>query len=35
MIDFPYRKDKVKTMHNIQEARTLEDMGIIYATLDD
>ena len=24
--DFSHRKDKVKTMHNIQEATTVEDM---------
>jgi hypothetical protein len=33
--DFPHRKDKVKTMHNIQEATTIEDMGRIYVSLDD
>jgi hypothetical protein len=33
--DFPHRKDRVKTMHNIQEATTVEDMGRIYAALDD
>jgi hypothetical protein len=33
--DFPHRKDKMKTMHNIQEATTIEDMGRIYATLED
>jgi hypothetical protein len=33
--DFPHRKDKVKTMHNIQEATTVEDMGRIYASLED
>jgi hypothetical protein len=33
--DFPHRKDKVKTMHNIQEATIVECMGRIYAALDD
>jgi hypothetical protein len=33
--DFPHRKDKVKTMQKIQEATTVEDMGRIYAALDD
>jgi hypothetical protein len=33
--DFPHRKDKVKTVHNIQEATIVEDMGRIYAALDD
>jgi hypothetical protein len=33
--DCPHRKDKVKTMHNIQEATTVEDMGRIYAALND
>jgi hypothetical protein len=33
--DFPHKKDKVKTMQNIQEATTVEDMGRIYAALDD
>jgi hypothetical protein len=27
--------DRVKMMHNIQEATTVEDMGRIYAALDD
>jgi hypothetical protein len=33
--DFPCRKDRVKTVHNFQEATTVEDMGRIYAALDD
>jgi hypothetical protein len=33
--DCPHRKEKVKTVHNIQEATKVEDMGRIYATLDD
>jgi hypothetical protein len=33
--DFPHIKEKVKTMHNIQEATTVEDMGRIYASLED
>jgi hypothetical protein len=33
--DFPHRKDRVKTVHNIQEATTVKDMGRIYAYLDD
>jgi hypothetical protein len=33
--DFPHRKDRVKIMQNIQEATIVEDMGIIYASLDD
>jgi hypothetical protein len=33
--DFPQRKDRVKTVHNVQEDTTVEDMGIIYASLDD
>jgi hypothetical protein len=33
--DFPHKKDKVNTMHNIQEATTVEDMGRIYAALED
>jgi hypothetical protein len=36
--DFPHRGDKMKTMHNIQEASIVEDMGIsiprIYAALE-
>jgi hypothetical protein len=33
--EFPQRKDRVKTIDNIQEATTVEDMGRIYASLDD
>jgi hypothetical protein len=33
--DFPHGKYRVKTVHNIQETTTIEDMGIIYATLKD
>jgi hypothetical protein len=33
--DFPHRKERVKTMHKVQEATTMEDMGRIYASLDD
>jgi hypothetical protein len=33
--DFPHKKDRVKTVHNIQEATTAEDMGRIYADLND
>jgi hypothetical protein len=33
--DFPHRKDRVNTMHNIQEATTVEDMVRIYASLND
>jgi hypothetical protein len=33
--DFPHRKDRVKTVHKIQEATTVEDMGRIYASLND
>jgi hypothetical protein len=33
--DFPHRKDRVNTLHNIQEATTVEDMGRIYASLND
>jgi hypothetical protein len=33
--DFPHRGDKAKTMHNIQEATTIEDMANIYAALED
>jgi hypothetical protein len=37
--DFLHRGDKMKTMHNIQEATTIENMGIniprIYAALGD
>jgi hypothetical protein len=32
---FPHIKDRVKTVHNVQEDTIVEDMGIIYATLDD
>ena len=33
--DCPHRKYRVKTVHNIQEATIVEDMGRIYANLDD
>jgi hypothetical protein len=33
--DCPHRKDRMKTMHNIQEATTVKDMGRIYASLND
>jgi hypothetical protein len=33
--DCPHRKERVKTMHNIQEDTTVEDMGRIYADLND
>jgi hypothetical protein len=33
--DFLHRENKMKTMHNIQEATTVEDMGRIYAALED
>jgi hypothetical protein len=33
--DFPHRKNRVKTMHKIQEATTIKDMGRIYAALND
>ena len=33
--DFPHIKEKVKTMHNIQEATKVEDMWGIYAALED
>jgi hypothetical protein len=33
--DFPHRKDRVNTMHNIQEDTTVKDMGRIYASIDD
>jgi hypothetical protein len=33
--DFSHRGDKLKTMDNIQEAATVEDMGKIYAALED
>jgi hypothetical protein len=32
--DFPH-KDRVKNVHNIQEATIVEDMGRIYAALND
>jgi hypothetical protein len=33
--DCQHKKDRVKTVHNIQEATTVKDMGRIYAYLDD
>jgi hypothetical protein len=33
--DCPHRKDRVKTVHNIQESTIVKDMRIIYATLND
>jgi hypothetical protein len=33
--DFPHRKDRVKTVHHIQEDTTVEYMGRIYAVLND
>jgi hypothetical protein len=33
--DFPHIKDRVKTVHNIQEATTVKDMGRIYVDLND
>jgi hypothetical protein len=37
--DFPHKEDKMKIMHNIQEATIVEDMGRIisriYASLED
>jgi hypothetical protein len=37
--DWPYRKDKVRIVHNVQQAETVEDMGSrmprIYAALDN
>jgi hypothetical protein len=33
--DFPHIKDRVKTIHNIQEATTVEDTGRIYVALND
>jgi hypothetical protein len=33
--DFPHRKDRVKIVHKIQEAKTVKDMGRIYAALND
>ena len=32
---FPHIKDKVKTVHNIQEATIVEGMGKIYAAIED
>jgi hypothetical protein len=32
---FPHRNNKLNTMHTIQEATIVEDVGNIYATLDD
>jgi predicted aspartyl protease len=32
---FPHRKDILKTMHNLEEATIVKDMGKIYAALDD
>jgi hypothetical protein len=33
--DFPHRKNRVNTVHKIQESTTIEDMGSIYAALND
>jgi hypothetical protein len=37
--DFPHRNDKARAVHNIQQDKTMEDMGIrmprIYAALDN
>jgi hypothetical protein len=33
--DFPHRKDRVKTVHNVQEATPVKYMGRIYVALDD
>jgi hypothetical protein len=37
--DFPHRGEKVRIVHNVQQAETMEDMGKnvprIYATLDN
>jgi TPP-dependent indolepyruvate ferredoxin oxidoreductase alpha subunit len=33
--DLPHRKDRVNIVHNVQEATTVEDIGRIYADLDD
>jgi hypothetical protein len=37
--DFPHKNDKVRTVHNVQHAETVEDMGRsvprIYAALDN
>jgi hypothetical protein len=34
-MDFPHRNDRLKTMIDLQEATTIEDMGRIYEALDD
>jgi hypothetical protein len=34
-MDFPHKEEKMKTMHNIQEDTTIEDMGRIYEALED
>jgi hypothetical protein len=37
--DFPHKEGKIKTLHNIQDVATMEDMGRsnprIYASLED
>jgi predicted aspartyl protease len=33
--DFPHIKDRVKIVHNVQEATIVEDMGRIYVALND
>jgi hypothetical protein len=37
--DFPHRSEKVRTVHNVQQDETVEDMGRnvpkIYAALDN
>jgi hypothetical protein len=37
--DYPHRKDKARTIHTVQQAETVEDMGSrmlrIYAALDN
>jgi hypothetical protein len=37
--DYPHRKDKARTVHNVQQAETMEDMGSrmprIYIALDN
>jgi hypothetical protein len=37
--DFPHRNDKVRAVHNVQQAKRVEEMGIrmprIYAALDN
>jgi hypothetical protein len=37
--DFPHRGEKLRTVHNVQQAETIEDMGInvprIYAAMDN